>query len=112
MEKRYNGWRNRETWLCNLWISNEQDNAEYFAERTREVRETYRNETGSVDNEAAAYDLARELECWINDLAADEYFCTTGLIYGLLRTAIQNIDADEIAEHWVQDAIWEDEHNA
>jgi len=69
----YNGWRNRETWLVNLWIDNEP----YLYERANECRS------------------ASELEEMIDELIENEQF-SPGLFNDLISTALCRADWHEI----------------
>lgn len=39
--QRYNGWVNYETWLCNLWITNDAGLYSFFNEMAEEVADVY-----------------------------------------------------------------------
>lgn len=103
----YNGWKNYYTWCCMLWLDNEYSTNKFMQELTEEIAAKYTdNETGSVDKDATAYDLARYIENMVQEDAYD-HFDTAGMLSDLLTRAIQEIDFDEIAEHLVSDYIWE-----
>ena len=36
-DKTYNGWTNYETWLVNLWMSNDEGSYNYWNERAAEI---------------------------------------------------------------------------
>ena len=46
--KEYNGWYNYETWLCNLWMDNDQAEHEYWREVARESIEADEENSGFV----------------------------------------------------------------
>lgn len=87
----YNGWKNRETWLVNLWLDDcIADMQEAGCEITPEFIE--------------------ELVC---DMVNEEL--GNGLIYDLLSCALGEIDYHEIAEHYKELAdddnevpLWDD----
>ena len=54
----YNGWRNYETWLVNLWLSNDRGTYEYMVEIAEEVKEEIK-------------DAAEEAKEEIKDVAED-----------------------------------------
>jgi len=86
METTYNGWKNYETWVYNLHLTNEQDPLRYYFEQL-----------SSMDAYAIGQYLKQELEHRI----ADE-----GLPYllaDLLMAAASEIDFREIAEHLLND---------
>ena len=92
-----NGWTNRETWLVNLWISEGaigdlhgvEEQARYFAE------------TGES---SAPYRMGEWLREQVRG-ACDEYPTGDGLAADLLGAALASVNWDEIAEHYVEDAI-------
>lgn len=102
----YNGWEGGyETWLCSLWLDNDQGLYNYWRERTREVCDTAEAEYEFLtDKQQAVSDLAEELKDWVEDNSplAD----TANLYADLLSGAISEINFHEIAEHWVDDQ-WE-----
>ena len=76
----YNGWSNRETWVVNLWLTN--DEATYNAVRGM---------------------TADEIEAFIDDLYFEGgVYCDKGLPSGfiadLVNSALAHVDWDEIAE--------------
>jgi hypothetical protein len=82
-ESRYNGWRNRETWLVALWVNNER-------------------ETQSLAESTADEDELREMvEAWAAGYAeqapAGHPF---GLFVDLVTGALGCVDWRELYEHW------------
>ncbi len=84
MEKGYNGWSNRETWLVPLWWN-----------------ECPIETVTASSKEEAVRVLADELE-ELFDMET-EGFETNSLIWDLLSGAISCINWDEIAAHWIDD---------
>lgn len=82
---RYNGWKNYETWLCQLWIDNERTRYEFY-------RETAKKLTGERINRVY------ELSLFIEDGFEKEQPLVTGFYADLLTSAIAKIDFYEIAE--------------
>ena len=79
----YNGWSNRETWVINLWLTNEEC---YY----HELRDIVKN-FDTVDEQA------EELEQYVRFIAgADESIGITG---DLLTTSLGRVSWREIAEN-------------
>lgn len=106
-EKRYNGWRNYETWCVNLWIDNEQALYEERRERVQAIIRDNVTDNGVLDRDAAVGEVATWLKVWISDEIPENYFPDTvdktlrdGAMYGdLLGAALSEVDWHEIAEH-------------
>lgn len=82
----YNGWPNKETWLVNLWLSNEPVTEAYCREIAARKRDVPR--------------VADALREWIegaNPLLKQGL--TSGLYADLLSTALGHVDWDELARH-------------
>lgn len=88
--KEYNGWFNYETWLVNLWLSNDQDSYDM-------VRDLITDPYG----DRAVFDLADALKKYIEESnpLADQ----ANLFSDLINAAIGEVNFDEIAEHWIDD---------
>ena len=80
MGGKYNGWANYETWLTKLWIDNDQDSQEYWAETARMCDD--------------ARELARYLERQHVELMPD---LSNGIYSDLLLSALRAVDWYEIA---------------
>lgn len=99
----YNGWRNYETWLVNLWIDNSQGDQEYWQEAAREeLDDAISNDSDSVSDarDAAAVTLADMLQDWLDDAKPE---LPNGLFSDLINAALGAVDRYEIARHWVDD---------
>lgn len=73
----YNGWTNRETWLVNLWLTN--DEATY-----NDVREGLTELNGF------------EAQEWLEGYVDDMHDNVTGMIADLLNTALSRVNWPEI----------------
>jgi hypothetical protein len=85
--EQYNGWKNYETWLVNLWIDND-GGAYYWAERAEEVRDVS--------------DLADEMETYYTALA-DEAIPSQGMFHDLFNSALREVSWYDIAEHYINE---------
>lgn len=97
MEKReYNGWYNYETWLANLWQTNDSGSCEYWEERARECLEY-----ADCSKDNAASSLADEMEAEFDECC--EAVGMAGLLADLLNAAGREINWREIADHYMVD---------
>lgn len=98
-----NGWTNRETWLVNLWIGEGaigdphgvDEQGRYFAER--------------YEKHNACYRMAQWLKEQVTEIGCGSYPTGDGLAADLLGAALASVNWDEIAEHYVEDAIRNEE---
>lgn len=91
MEK-YNGWKNYETWVVNLWIDNDQGFADTWRERAEEVRDVS--------------DLADEMQQFYTELAETE-IPASGMFADLFNSALREVSWYDIAENYIDDAEYE-----
>lgn len=80
----YNGWYNYETWVCALWLQNDQGSCNYWEEMTNECDDVY------------ALSQMIEDEIKENDPTNDE----ASLYSDLMSAAISEINFNEIAHHF------------
>ena len=98
--KEYNGWTNYETWLCALWIDNDEGGNEAAIERAEQA---LRHSDG--DRDEAANDCAESIKSEYEEFAS-ERVGSTGFLSDLVSAALGEINWREIAEHHV-DAAWD-----
>lgn len=85
----YNGWKNYETWVVNLWLTD--DGGAYLSEIAEEVK----------DEENPGLRLADILKEQVEDGMPD----IDGMYSDLLSAAISEIDFDEIGETFMEDYL-------
>lgn len=96
----YNGWRNRSTWLVNLWIDNDgyAGGADEVAEQAAERLDEY------AERDDAVSGLAEYLKDRIDFDLFDEEMNPTppkGLASDLMRQCLREVDWYEIARYYV-----------
>lgn len=89
---KYNGWTNYETWLVNLWMSNDEGSYLYWAEEAK----------GYDDAHALADALKDHHEEWYLDAVGENLH--SSLLSDLLGAAFSSVNWIEIAEHLLYDA--------
>lgn len=108
-KKEYNGWFNYETWLANLWITNEQSSSEFWEERARFAYDVAEDCARFSREENAALTLADHLKEYYDDnmheMGVPEL---KGLYADLLNAALSEINWHEIAVHFIEDVKKED----
>lgn len=92
----YNGWKNYETWLTNLWHGDSLN--DYYLDIFRE---------GNLTNPVEADDV----KDYIESLIFDDVLPESGFIADLVNGAMSEVDWREIASH-VEDAIKYEMENA
>jgi hypothetical protein len=86
MTTTYNGWTNYETWLVNLWLTNDQGTAETMQELA----------AASRANDEAEWELADTLKEWVDGMV-DESVPGNGMVRDLVNAALGSVDWREIA---------------
>lgn len=85
--EQYNGWKNYETWLVNLWIDNDGA-AEHWRERAEEVRDVS--------------DLADEIQEYYTE-QAEQVIPYQGMFNDLFNSALREVSWYDIAEHYISE---------
>ena len=79
----YNGWSNRETWIVNLWLTNDMVSYDYLQQLYRKRSETW--------------EKAEELEVYYQD-QLDELLVPPSIWIDILRTAMDRVDWYQVIE--------------
>jgi len=96
----YNGWTNRETWLVNLWLGNNERSYRYWREEALQHWNRAIDSHADEPKHQARQDLAEQLK----EEIADEYPSVTADLYSdLMECALSEIDWWEIAGHLLED---------
>ena len=92
----YNGWTNYETWLVNLWITNDSAEYEYWLDAARTEREQW------LGDRPIAVCAARLADAFENN--ATDALGESGPLRDLLFAALDAVNWHEIARHIMEDA--------
>lgn len=105
MSETCNGWTNYETWCVNLWMDNEQGSQEFFRETARQFHaEMGAYNTGLKLKNSATFRFAD----WLQDYYSQENWPELSGVYGdLLRGALDAVNWDEIARHYIEAVLEE-----
>ena len=97
MNDRYNGWTNYETWLCKLWLDNDNE-LEYFARDARRMLDN------GDDAETVINTIAGELSLSWHERAYDQ-LDGIGFLSDLVTSALGSVNYREIALSIVDDVV-------
>lgn len=100
---KYQGWANWETWVINLWLSNDKDTYDHWTACASEAWDGAVVEDPKIRNrsQSARYDMAAMLKDAVEDnnpLAED-----ADMWSDLLTGCLTEVDWDEIADSWLQE---------
>jgi len=92
MSNGYNGWANYETWLVNVWMTNEEGSSRYWDDVARRCYD-------EDDPEGSTRKLAKRLEYELAQVPDD----LSGFHKDLMNAALGEVDWDELASHYIED---------
>jgi hypothetical protein len=96
----YNGWTNFETWLANIWLTNDEGTTQYIEEQLDDLIETavLQDRDDSELVEIAAEMLERVIE----EIVLTDGVPAASLASDLLNSAINEINARELAHAFIE----------
>lgn len=108
----YNGWHNYETWLVNVHLTNNQKETDYWTNKAYDILVAVKNRPSDFpdpwikDNTAAKLTLLSAMMEEITDQSYKDLEKSSydNLFCGLLGSALENVEWDEIAQHFVDSA--------
>ena len=80
----YNGWKNRETWLVNLWINNDP----YLQTELLDI----------ISRDVGIYLKVQDLRDLVEDIAFDHINESSGMTSDLVNTALARASLTQIIE--------------
>lgn len=83
-QQRYNGWANYNTWLVNLWITNDE-----YTEEGLRLAVRYGGHDGARD--------------YVDELLDDSGIASGTMWYDMIRSCLSEVDWREIAGHCQDD---------
>ena len=92
----YNGWKNKETWLVNIWLSNDYDLYKHYVSTLTEIVEKQSNVLYTHRL------VVEELKEIVHEIYRDEHR-ESGLINDLIETSLNNVDWSRLAEHYIEE---------
>ena len=95
-EQGYNGWKNYETWVVNLWMDNDEASYSYWNDAAKEAKKVYEKEEDA--EYALAKRLKHEYENAAEEASEDNKGAYKGVFGDLLNAALSEVDWDEIAK--------------
>lgn len=104
-DKKYNGYTNYETWLCALWLDNDQGSNEMISEKANELV----NSMDDPHDEGEYYKALREMSDYLEMLVEEMHECSdmpnTGMFADFLNAALKEIDYRDIAGSQLADPL-------
>lgn len=91
-EEYCNGWTNRETWLFNLWITNDEEYYHHFYDRIDEV----------MDQEYPIQVMSNLMEEFFNILVQESVDFNIGILNDLLGSLKARINFYEVAKAFLE----------
>ena len=89
----YKGWTNYETWVINLWMSNDEGQYIYWAKQAREALEDSKSAYRTTNLARKLWKKHREPLSKLSGFASD-----------ILSAALAEVDWHTIAERLIEDA--------
>lgn len=100
----YNGWTNRQTWLVNLWMTNDGTSSSMMTDWARvAIRQNDATQEDTYWRDEAVNYMAKDMETHFQYNAPD----VGGLYADLLNASLALVNWREIAECWVDDELQE-----
>ena len=104
MSEDYNGYPNRATWLCQLWIDNDGGTQALFQDAVRDIYDQCIHENGEIDVVKFIYHVALEIRGWVIE-QIDEQVSSSGLVTDLLAGAVEEINYQHLANLYLEGEI-------
>jgi hypothetical protein len=96
----YNGWTNFETWLANIWITNDEGTTQMIQEQIDDLIETAVLQ--DRDDSEIVEVVAEMLELELERMVFAEGVPQASLTSDLLNSAINEINARELAHAFIE----------
>lgn len=98
---KYNGFANYETWCSILWIKTDEQAANHWLARARELRDNPPPNAAWTVAERARFSLADEIKACFED--GNPLMDANSVYSDLLSTALGRVNWPEIADHLLKD---------
>ena len=92
----YNGWKNKETWLVNIWLNNDYDLYKQYISTLTEIVEKQSND---LYTHRLVVDELKEIVWGIYREEHKE----SGLISDLMETSLHHVDWSRLAETYIEE---------
>jgi hypothetical protein len=102
-DNKYNGWTNYETWVCKLWMDNDEGSQEHWREQAQWA---YENPVKNQYMELERRRVARLVDCLkiYHDEQAEQFMSNQSSVFAdLLNASLGSVNWYEIAESLLEE---------